>query len=311
MTEPNDVGDALNRDSREFLSDAAVGDTPSAEDRERIRRALMLAVAGGAAASGTAAGAVVASGASGAASAGAGASGVAGAAAVGATVAGSSVAVKVVSAILVIGAIGAGAAGVDQLVRDEPTPVQAPVVTPMLAPTGAPAEAPVEAPQAVPQEVPALAPAEAEPVNVETPSAPENLALPNPSRRRVEAPNRQVERAGGAAAAVEPAAAPEPSAAVPQAPATAEGDALTQELSLLRRAQQARVSGSSAEALRLLQEHATRFPQGNLSHERRVSQILVMCESGQRERARILAERFLSRNGASPAAIRIRRACGL
>ncbi len=135
------------------------------------------------------------------------------------------------------------------------------------------------------------------------------------------APEEEAAPVEEAAPEEQAAATPEPEREATPARVTAEPrgqpiavpvqDSLTLEVDLLRRAQQARAAGEGQEALRLLSEHQRRFPRGSLRMEREVSRILVFCESGQRRRGVALAERFLSRHASSPAAARVRGACGL
>ena len=89
--------------------------------------------------------------------------------------------------------------------------------------------------------------------------------------------------------AVETRPASAPSVSVPSA---------TTEIELLERAQDA-LPSSPALTLRLLREHAVRFPDGMLSQEREVLAIDALLRAGQRESAITRAQRFATRWPAS------------
>ncbi len=124
------MSDHLSDNARHLLESAQGCDDPTAEDRARVKRAVMLAVAGGAV---TGSAAAAAAGASSSAAAGAGVVAGAGAAVgTGAAVTGGAAAsvgvagglvVKVVSTVLVVAAVGGGSASVYQMLN-EPAPAQ-------------------------------------------------------------------------------------------------------------------------------------------------------------------------------------------
>ena len=101
--------------------------------------------------------------------------------------------------------------------------------------------------------------------------------------------------AAPATTSTEPAAAPRPRARPtprPRPPAppraaepTTTPDALTAELSLVQRAQQALATDRAEDALDLLAEHERRFPRGQLADERRRTRIKALCAAGRREQA--------------------------
>jgi hypothetical protein len=82
---------------------------------------------------------------------------------------------------------------------------------------------------------------------------------------------------------------------------------LAEETRLLRDADKALRAGAAAKAIALLDEHAARFPKGALAPERTAERLIVSCELGVADRARV--DQFLASRGASPLAARVRRAC--
>ena len=63
-------------------------------------------------------------------------------------------------------------------------------------------------------------------------------------------------------------------------------DPLTQESALLRKANAARAAGQLERALDLLDNHARRFPAGQLADGRRRARIRVLCDLGRIAQAR-------------------------
>ncbi|MET0793223.1 MAG: hypothetical protein ABW061_17005 [Polyangiaceae bacterium] len=102
-----------------------------------------------------------------------------------------------------------------------------------------------------------------------------------------------------------------PASAVPVAPAKPAArlaqDSLAEELSLLSRATSALHSGRAAEALRLLNEHARKFPNGVLSEERRAARVQALCLVGRTTEGRAELARLAPQ---SPAAARAKQVCG-
>lgn len=83
---------------------------------------------------------------------------------------------------------------------------------------------------------------------------------------------------------------------------------LDAELSLLRRARAA-LTGSPQQALRLLGEHARRFPTGVLAEERMLLRVQALCAVGRPERARAAAREFARAHPDSPHAPTVTAAC--
>lgn len=70
------------------------------------------------------------------------------------------------------------------------------------------------------------------------------------------------------------------------------------ELAALRQVQTALAQGDGATALRLLRALDRDMPGGGLGPERRVSEVLALCQIGQTEAASRLARQLLAREGA-------------
>jgi hypothetical protein len=83
-----------------------------------------------------------------------------------------------------------------------------------------------------------------------------------------------------------------------------------EELALIGDAQRALQAGDPARALAIADEHAARFPKGQLAAERSGIRVLAACALGS-SGAKASAERFLRAQPASPIAGRVRSACGL
>jgi RNA polymerase sigma factor (sigma-70 family) len=92
-----------------------------------------------------------------------------------------------------------------------------------------------------------------------------------------------------------PSADPRPPVIPAPSPATVSpepADPLTAELALLQRAQQALRDHQPTAALALLDEHALRFPQGQLVDERRAARVRALCAAGRRDQALREAEQL-------------------
>lgn len=117
----------------------------------------------------------------------------------------------------------------------------------------------------------------------------------------------------------EPASAETPLAPTPRkiasnAPQKSESSTATdlkQEAALLSRAQAALQSGDTQAALVALAQHQKDFPRGVLSGEREAAFSIAWCQSGDLERGRARAERFLAKSADSPMVQRLKRACKL
>lgn len=147
-------------------------------------------------------------------------------------------------------------------------------------------------------------------------------AAPNPSPSALEAPAREVKAAPPAPAPAE-AEAPAPLAledlpTLPSvAPATGTAPSgkhsqgsLADEVAQLQKAKLALKGGSPGQALAELGTYAQRFPRPMLGTEATVLRIEALSQSGDRARAKALAEGFLAKNPNSPYAARLRSLTG-
>lgn len=233
-------------------------------------------------------------------------------------------AVKVTFALAVAGVLGVGAA---RLVVEKPrapavaSPRTGPVAPPRSATSPAKVMEPVRALAASQQSASASAAAPSH--------APESFASAHAGTRPM--PRDPAAAPGWRAASPSlPASSPsEPAvAAFPEDAAVADlgaragepvkaghaalGDAgLVEEARGLAAVQRALDQGRPSEALALLDEQERRFRRGELAPERRAARVLAQCAVATAEQARMIAQRFVEQEPASPLAVRVRRACGV
>ncbi len=301
----------LSPEAQAILDAARDVDNPTPEDRDRVKRAVLSAVAASSAAvvTATAASKAAASAATtGAATTSATATGVAattaatagsaGAAAAGITGLGA-VTAKALVTLSIVGA-SVGVAVSKPWEPSEPVAVASSVAveTEALAVTETEAEA--EAKAEAEAEAETVAEAEAEPVTeaeaeaeaaaeTEADAESEVVVAVRETPRRIAVPNSaQVD-----------------THQVDDAPAP---DTLAAELALLRQANVALSRGDHAAALAALNEHAANFPRGVMIAERNGTRALVLCASGA-PGSRESAQRFLDTHPRSPIAQRIRDNC--
>ena len=295
----------LSRESRALIDAARDGDNPSANDRKRVRAALARKIAVGAAAGAVAAtathaaqaGTLAAGTAAGAGVAAAGAAGVAGAAAGTATAgAGTSIAAgaiatgfgaKLLVTVAIVGAVGAGTVTYSK--HESAKRVAA--ATQVAAVASDPA-------RGAGQVVKGVAPGAIGEVN----TAPAVLAADSPN---VVAP---VPASAGGSLQTGAPPSPSPPVAVATIPSSIAPD-LDAELALLQEAHAALRANEGARALRLLEEHSRRFPNGELGEESEAARVFALCELGRVSEARDVAGRFLREHPRSPLAQRVSRAC--
>jgi len=174
-----------------------------------------------------------------------------------------------------------GVAAVVQHVQVTETVTRAPVPAAATAPSPAPLARTAEVPRgATPAADRALSPA-------------------------VDLPSRE-----GHAASPVVSAPSESDAPVPQAPpSVADFASISEEATLLQRAQRALVAGQADAALGLLGEHELRFPSGALAEERRVAKVLALCALARTEEASILARAFVARSPRSVLIPRLETSC--
>ena len=332
--------------ARRILEQTRGAHDPSPSDRERVRTALVAAIAGTAAAAGAAAagagvaaaasatgaagtaassagaaaGAGVAAGAGAAAgagvAAGAGAAGAAaGAAAAGAATTaaagGLSAAKLVLAAVL---ASGAGVGGVVAVSTGEPAPrpsVASPAdAGPRLArrvESGRERE-PGAAPDRAPSSIVPDAGAAALASGASPDAGPAALASAGAGSRPPRQPRREA-----APPRVAPPAGSTPVIARPTSPPgpLAPPAALAAEAALLQRGTADLRRGDLAAALAAASEHEARFPSGALHLERDALRAMALCRSGRMAAGTALARSVIRRAGALPLAARVSRSCAV
>ncbi len=106
-----------------------------------------------------------------------------------------------------------------------------------------------------------------------------------------------------------PRVAPATAAKSPRADAPDPESGLAAELVVLDRARRALAAGDAAGALAAAEEHARRFPAGDLAPERESLAVAALCRLGRRDEARKRARRFLTRHPTSPLAPAVRASC--
>lgn len=84
---------------------------------------------------------------------------------------------------------------------------------------------------------------------------------------------------------------------IPAAAVDADVDPLQAELALMARARAALKAEQHANAVKLLDEHAKRFPKGTFARERDLSRIRALCELGKKNRAKKIGRRYLEQEG--------------
>jgi hypothetical protein len=84
---------------------------------------------------------------------------------------------------------------------------------------------------------------------------------------------------------------------------------VAEEVALMGRIRRAIQAEDSDRALRLLRQHARRFPNGVFADEREVSLAEALCAAGKIDKGREVANGFVAKNPQSSLAARARRAC--
>jgi hypothetical protein len=103
-----------------------------------------------------------------------------------------------------------------------------------------------------------------------------------------------------------PPAVTPPPAAAPSAPPIRRASTLALEVAILSRAASSLRAGRPAEALKAVDEHQAKFPNGLLVEERRAARAQALCALGRRSEAESDLARLSS---SSPQAVRARKAC--
>ena len=189
--------------------------------------------------------------------------------------------------------------------RDTPAPPPAATTRALPPPASPPSQDPARAGRGL------AAPSSAPPLVAATAQAPASAATTSP----VSAPPPTSPVLPGVAitfSPMDPSAdvATAPAHAEPPAPAPRTAASLAAEAQLLLEANHALETGDAATALRLLDDHARRFPASELEPERSADRVLAMCSLGRVADARHDAALFLAAHPAGPLAARVRSSCG-
>ncbi len=149
---------------------------------------------------------------------------------------------------------------------------------------------------------PASAPSSASAAPLPTNSALDAAPVTAPSRaaERSEPVEARSSSRAVTAAGADSASNPEPPAVV---------STLSEEATLLERAQRALAAGAPSAALATLAEHERRFPHGTLAEEREAAKVLALCALGRVDEARSLARAFVSASPRSVLVPRLEHSC--
>lgn len=121
-----------------------------------------------------------------------------------------------------------------------------------------------------------------------------------------EPPTEQLKAPAVAVSSIAPPA-PLPTRLIP--PSKPSSSSITDELSVLKEANQAIAEGRVDEALRVLNAGTQQYPSGALLPEREFARILALCHSGQTELAQKAAGAFVVKYPQSPLVSRARTVC--
>jgi hypothetical protein len=102
-----------------------------------------------------------------------------------------------------------------------------------------------------------------------------------------------------------PVAAPPPEVSRPTEPSST----LLAETELLTQAQRELRRGRPERTLTLIEQHATRFPQGALAQEREAARVIALCTLGRLSESRRAQQAFLQTWPGSPLTERVQSAC--
>jgi hypothetical protein len=279
----------LSREAQAIIDAARDSDAPTTADRERIRAALVAKIG----VPGLGTGAVASAGGNGSTGALMNAAEPHATSYSAATAGGAgkgALAAKILVGVLVIGGLGYGGYLLFGGERDDEARQTTEVQR-----------------VAVAEEAPPADTAPAQPVRVQaTPEEPAaDTAATAPGVTEPEAPPP-------AAAVKRPRANGKKRARKAAADTTATGDPLAnlrEEKKLISKAKEVLDDGNPSLAMKVLDRHAARFPDGVLAQDRAGLRVLALCELGEVERARRDAERFLERWPRAPMAHRVRSAC--
>jgi hypothetical protein len=220
---------------------------------------------------------------------------------------------KVVAVAILVGAFSVGVANVveSRSAARPPAPVSVPAAAPIAQagpPRGSSPARPPEAPPGAPEMATAepVATAMAVPTG-EVPVAP--AAADSVATATVRRAARGTPIATAATARIATTLdAPVSSAPSSSAPPLS-APSLQAEATLLLEAHQALHAGDPETALRLLGDHAARFPGSALAPERSAERVLALCQAGRNVEARREGQAFLAVSGSGPLALRVQRSC--
>lgn len=291
----------LSREAQAIIDAARDADAPTTADRARVRAALAAKIgapAVGADAAASAGGNAGPSGLMNASDAPVGATSVPATTASGAGK--GALAAKFLVGALVIGGLGIGGyfllgSEQDDVARASTDAPAVSVVTKLPAPSAAATTVEPSAPAV-----------SAEPANADeavAEEAPESAAQTEPEPRAASKRERRANRHRPAATNGHS------SKAVPAATSTDSLANLREEKKIISKAKEVLEAGNPSLAMKVLERHAARFPDGVLAQERAGLRILALCDLGEIERARAEAERFLERWPRASMAHRVRTAC--
>jgi hypothetical protein len=141
------------------------------------------------------------------------------------------------------------------------------------------------------------------------PARPAAAASVTPTSAAIASPNRASEEPSSAPMPRSPATV-EPAASVSRrAPERFAPDRLAQEVAILSRAASELHAGQAASALKAIDEHQSKFPNGLLTEERRAARVQALCALGRRAEADAELSRLTRAAPQSPHVARARQFC--
>jgi hypothetical protein len=300
----------LSPQARQLLEVARDGDSPSAADRARVRRALAATLATGGVSTSASAAAATKTALAGAAKSG-----------VGLWLALGAATGVVTSAVVFVAAPAwraHGAPSTDRAVThvgtapsEHSTPA---VVEPGAAPGAQPPSARGEAAPATTTSFATRLPATESATSLAAEQSPPATAVaaqgaPHKNKRApdgssADVPSRAARTEGTAESETKGPAEPPAVAPAPSAPSS-----LGVETALLQDARSALARGDAAGALSLLDQHEREYPRGVLIEERLATRVFALCSLGRKAEAQGVAEHLLRHSPSSPLRARVLQSC--
>lgn len=145
---------------------------------------------------------------------------------------------------------------------------------------------------------------------------PEGEQMPGPVREaaavRVEAaaPQRAVPAPALTLGSAAPPAAASAASSEPSVTSARRADSLAQEVAILSRATSELRAGRAANALKWVEEHRRKFPNGVLAEERRAARVQALCALGRQREAEPELARLARIAPQSPNTLRAKQLCG-